>query len=79
MLMTRVFYYSLTTEVYELDFDYCPTCAHGNLYAAVGFKCMWQLCIVKMEFGAQIGSSDPTFTIAQLGFTCVTEFREPCI
>lgn len=47
MLMTRVFYYSLTTGVHELDFDFCPTSAHGNIYAAVGFKYVWKLCTIK--------------------------------
>lgn len=47
MLMTQVFYYSLTTGVHALGFDYYPTSACRNIYATIGFKYMWKLCTFK--------------------------------
>lgn len=52
--MTQVFYYSLTTGVYALGFDYYATSAHRNIYAAAGFKFVWKLYTFKMEFSAEI-------------------------
>lgn len=34
--MTQVFYFSPTTTVRALGFDYCPTSAHRNIPVAVG-------------------------------------------
>jgi len=43
MLMTEVFYYSLTRGVHALGFDYYFTSVLRHIYAAVWFKYMWKL------------------------------------
>lgn len=32
----QIFYFSLTTAVHALGFNYCPTSAHRNVHIAVG-------------------------------------------
>lgn len=36
MLITHVLYFSLTTAVHVLGFNYCPTSAHRNIRVAFG-------------------------------------------
>lgn len=50
MLMTQTFYFSLTTAVHALGFNYCPTSAHRNIHVAVA--CNWIQLHVEIELNS---------------------------